>query len=74
MRANPNHDRAVCAIYLVSDKGERLVFSEESGLTAKLFTEFHGDHDEDWVCVYNASGSEVERYNARNLLSIEWKA
>ena len=39
-----------------------------------FFKSFHyGDHDENWVCLYDASGKkELERHNTRFIASIVW--
>lgn len=34
--------------------------------------EFHGDHDEDWICLIDESGKEIERHNPRFIASIVW--
>ena len=34
--------------------------------------EFHGDHDIDWICVYD-NDEEIERHNCKYIASIIWK-
>ncbi len=44
------------------DDGEKIIFRNE----------FHGDHDEDWVCIYKGE-TETERHNPRFISSIIWR-
>jgi len=72
MKMNPNQGRLVKEIFFSDELGSSIKFPGVLNRTARLVSEFHGDHDEDWVLVFDASGVEVERWNARMLSGIEW--
>jgi hypothetical protein len=72
MKSNPNQDRLIKVIFFSDELGSSIPFPGTLNRTARLVSEFHGDHDEDWVLVFDASGAEVERWNARMLAGIEW--
>lgn len=70
---NPNDGRFVKALFWpgidgVCTPGSKYATDE---LTIKLRNEFHGDHSEDWFCVYK-DGKEVERHNARFVETVQW--
>ena len=72
MNSNPNQNRLVKVIFFPDELNSSISFPGVLNRTARLVSEFHGDHDEDWVLVFDASGVEVERWNARMLAGIEW--
>lgn len=41
------------------------------GITIALSATYHGDHDEFWIVVSDASG-EIGRYNPRGVQHIRW--
>ena len=36
-------------------------------------SEFHGDHAENWFCVYNKDGKEIQRHNAAYVETVVWE-
>ncbi len=69
---NSNDGRKVKRIWWTGINGDE---SKTAGVDEKLIfhNENHGDHDEDWVCLYDKSGNEIERYNARFISMIMWE-
>lgn len=66
-----NDGRAIKSIWWNGVNGdERRV--PETGQKLIFHTEFHGDHDEDWILLYDTNGKEIERHNARFVASIIW--
>lgn len=72
MTSQPNQGRAIKCIFFNDEMGSPAPFPGPYGRSAQLDVEFHGDHDEDWVRVFDENGTEVRRWNARLLLGIEW--
>lgn len=51
---------------------EERAWAEHPGEFAEMQNDFHGDHDTDWIIIFNDKGEELRRFRAEALLSIVW--
>ena len=47
-------------------------WSERPGEKAEVQNEMHGDHDTDWLIIFDDKDNELRRFRADALLSIMW--
>jgi len=67
-----NYGREVEELWFCYVNGTDGVYRCAPGQKMILPNEFHGQYDEDWVCIYEGD-KEIMRYNTKFIATIKWK-
>ena len=68
---NPNEGRRVKEIWSIGANGDEVVRPKD-GEELVFRNDFHGDHDNEWICLYRGE-VEICRYNANYASCIVWE-
>ncbi len=67
-----NDGREVKSIWWQNDTGDATRTPKENEKMV-FHSEYHGEYDIEWICVYDELNNEIERHNAKYISTINWK-